>query len=428
LSKKKEREKERVRKAKEQEKSSEETITCPSEVEETTGTHKVVEPVEEEQVNSDGLSMIARSVEAVHGEHSVMYLGEHPDYGHVKRWVSTQNRALDWIISGKADGTGGLPSGRIVEFFGDPSSGKSLLLAHVLAETQKRGGIAALVDAEATFDWKFAEHIGLDPNNMLYSTAYEKTKKTIKVPSRMLKPEGEENGKLVEVEIETVTAASVERTAKIISDLIDVTRFKYPNSLFVIGLDSVAILTTEHELDQPDKRDLTKAQGLRKFVRELEGKLAELDILLICTNHTIARIDMNPFVRKVGPKETKVTPGGSGLPFGSSLRLDLNRGIDIKEKHHGTEIVTGHQIWAFTHKSKVFPARKRILLEMNFDKGLDPNSGLLDILVAKGVIEEMGSAVYRYKGERFKSHKMDKYKGFDEIVERFPEILTAANE
>ena len=210
--------------------------------------------------------------------------------------------------------------------------------------------------------------------------------------------------------------------------MIDVTRYKYPNNLFVIGLDSVAILTTEHELDQPDKKDLTKAQGLRKFVRELEGKLAELDILLICTNHTIAKIDMNPFVRVVGPKESKVTPGGSGLPFGSSLRLDLNRGIDIKEKHHGTEMVIGHQIWAFTHKSKVFPARKRIVLEMNFEKGLDPNSGLLGILVAKGVVDEMGSAIYRYKGERSKSHKMDKYKGFDEIVEKFPEILIIPNE
>lgn len=369
---------------------------------------------------SEGLSMIAHSLEATHGERAMVFLGENQDYTKVKHWVSTQNLALDWILSGKADGSGGLPSGRIVEFFGDPSSGKSLLLAHVLAETQKRGGIAALVDSEATFDWGFAERIGLNPRNMLYSKAYRKEKKKIKISNN--------EGNSEEIEIEAVVSASVERATKIISDLIDLTRYKYPDKLFVIGLDSVAILTTEHEIDEPDKKDLTKAQKLRQLVREVEGKLSELDVMLICTNHVIANIDMNPFVRKVGPKETKSTPGGSGLPFGSSLRLDLSRGIDIKEKHHGAEIVTGHEIWAFTHKSKVFPARKRVLIEMNYDNGMQPYSGLLNILAAKGIVDEMGSAVFRYKGERFKKHKMEKYMGFDQVVVKYPEILKSLDE
>lgn len=405
------RKKEILRKAKEE-------PVMEGKIEETE--EKIEEEVEVEEDLGEGMSMIARSMEAIYGERSVMYLGEHPDYGKVKNWISTQSLALDWIISGKADGAGGVPCGRIVEFFGDPSSGKSLLLAHVLAEVQKRGGIAALVDAESTFDWKFAERIGLNPNEILYSRAYRREKRKVKLP--------DESGKLVDTEIEAVVAASVERTTKIISDLVDITRHKFPKKLFVIGLDSVAVLTTEHELDEPDKKDLTKAQGLRKFVRELEGKLAELDILLICTNHTIANIDMNPFIRKVGPKELKSTPGGSGLPFGTSLRLDLARGIDVKEKHHGAEIVTGHQIMAFTHKSKVFSARRRIMLEMKYDSGIDHYSGLLDILVAKNIVEEMGQAVYRYKGERFKSRKMEKYKGFTEIVEKYPEILKTIEE
>jgi len=366
-------------------------------------------------LSSEGLSQIARSVEAIHGEESMIYLGDHPDYGSVKNWISTQNFALDWIISGKADGSGGLPSGRIVEFFGDPSSGKSLLLAHVLAEVQKRGGIVALVDAESTFDWNFAKAIGLEPENLLYSTAYTKEKRKVKIP--------DEAGKMEEVEIDSIISASVERVTKIIEDLIDVVRYKYPDLLFVIGLDSVAVLTTEHEIDAPDKRDLTKAKAIRTFVRKLEGKLSKLDVMLICTNHTIANIDMNPFVRKVGPKELKSTPGGSGLPFGTSLRLDLARGKDIKEASHGAEVVIGHEIWAFTHKSKVFPARKRIVIEMKYDKGIDPYSGLLDIMALKGIVEEMGEKVYRYKGERFKERRMNKYKGFDEIIIKYPELL-----
>jgi len=363
----------------------------------------------------EGLSQIARTVEAIHGEESMIFLGDHPDYGAVKNWISTQNLALDWIVSGRADGTGGLPSGRIVEFFGDPSSGKSLLLAHVLAEVQKRGGIAALVDAESTFDWNFAKTIGLIPENLLYSTAYTKEKKKVKIP--------DEAGKMEEIEIDSIVSASVERVSKIIEDLIDVVRYKYPDLLFVLGLDSIAVLTTEHELNEPDKRDLTKAQAIRKFVRNLEGKLSKLDVMLICTNHTIANIDMNPFQRKVGPKELKSTPGGSGLPFGTSLRLDLARGKDIKEASHGAEVVTGHEIWAFTHKSKVFPARKRIVVEMKYSQGLDRYSGLLDILAMKGIVEEMGSATYRYSGTRFKKHKLDKYPGLSDILEKYPEIL-----
>ena len=358
------------------------------------------------------MSRIARSLESLHGEKSMIYLGDYPDYATVKRWVSTHNRAIDYIISGKADGTGGFPCGRIIELFGDPSSGKSLLLAHVLAETQRMGGIPALVDAEATFDWSFAERIGLNPKNMLYTKAhrYERTKRKIIG----------KNGKIEDVEIESVVAASVERVAQILKDLIDITCHEHPGVLLVIGLDSVAILTTEHELDAPDRRDLTKAQALRKFVRDLEGKISELDIMLICTNHVIANIDANPFIHKVGPRELKSTPGGSGLPFGSSVRLDLKRGKDIKENN----VIVGHEIWAFTHKSKVFPARKTSVVEMRFDRGIDPNSGLLDVLVNQNIVEEMGSAVYRFKGERFKRHKMEKYKGFDEIIESHPEILT----
>lgn len=375
-------------------------------------TEQIEEPTEERSELSNKMSRIAKSLETIHGERSMIYLGDNPEYAMVKRWVSTQNKSLDWIISGRADGTGGLPCGRIIELFGDPSSGKSLMLAHILAATQKLGGIPALIDAEATFDWNFAKSIGLNPKEMLYTKAYRKEKVKKKVIGK--------TGKVEEVEIEVVVAASVERTTQLLMDLIDITCYEHPGVLLVIGLDSVAVLTTEHELDEPDKKDLTKAGELRKFVRKLEGKISELDIMLICTNHVIANIDANPFIHKVGPREMKSTPGGSGLPFGSSLRLDLKRGKDIKENN----VVIGHEIWAFTHKSKIFPARKTTIVDMKFDKGVEPNSGLLDLLVNHSVVEEMGSAIYRYKGERFKRHKMEKYQGFDDIIAKHPEILS----
>jgi recombination protein RecA len=410
------------------------SIPEPPVVEEKTEAIPVVEggeagqPVPSPQAPPSALagamSKIASTMSQQFGDKSMLFLAEHPEYAKVKNWVSTQSCTLDWILSGKADGTGGLPVERVTELFGDPSSGKSLLLAHILSEAQKRGGIPVLYDVEATFDMYFAQRIGLDINGLLYTKAYEIVKRKKKILGA--------DGKLHEEMIDIRIPSTVERMLEMMENLIDVTYHEYPGILLVIGLDSVAGLSTEHELDEPDKRDLTKATGMRKFVKMMEAKMADQNCMLIATNHVTAKIDMKmPWERQKGrpqgPKEDKNQPGGSGLPFGSSVRIDLTRGIDIEE---GVGNVVGHQIYIFSHKNKVFSPHKRAIVEMRFDSGLDRYSGLAEILVRKDVIEDLGDQVFRYKGQRFKRRAQDRPKmiGLAEVIEKNPELLSLANE
>lgn len=371
------------------------------------------------------MSKLAATMSKKFGDKSMLFLKEHPDYAKVKNWISTQNYALDWVCSGKADGTGGLPIGRIIELFGDPSSGKSLLLAHVLSEVQKRGGIPVLYDVEGTFDMYFATRIGLDINKLLYTKAYQEVKRKKKVLG--------EDGKLHELLIDVKLPATVEKMREMIEELIDITYYESPGALLVIGLDSVAGLATTHELEEPDKKDLTKASEIRSFIKSIEAKMADSNCIFIATNHVIANIKIeNKFEKKTwkkeGPKEDKSAPGGSGLPFGSSVRLDLTRGYDIKE----SKVLTiGHEINVFSHKNKVYSPHKQAVIEMKFETGVVRYSGLLPILVAKGVTEEMGDQVFRYKGIRFKERPQErpaKYPGLEEIINKHPEILSEANE
>jgi recombination protein RecA len=384
---------------------------------------------------ANAMSRIAQTMSKQFGDKSMLFLKEHPDYAKVKNWVSTQNYALDWILSGKADGTGGLPVERVIELFGDPSSGKSLILAHILAEAQRRGGIPVLYDVEATFDMYFAQRIGLDINNLLYTKAYENVKRNKKI---LVEKEVEVGGKkqkkmvLEEQKIDIRIPSTVERMQEMMENLIDVTYHEYPGILLVIGLDSVAGLSTEHELDEPDKRDFTKAQGIRKFVKMMEAKMADQNCMLVVTNHVTAKLDMKmPWERqkgrKQGPKEDKNQPGGSGLPFGSSVRVDLTRGTDIEE---GIGNVTGHQIYVFSHKNKVWSPHKQTVVEMKFDSGLDRYSGLLEVLIKKDVIEDMGDQVFRYKGQRFKKKPQERprFIGLAEVIDKNPELLSLANE
>jgi recombination protein RecA len=373
---------------------------------------------------SKTMSRIARAMVKQYGEKSMLYLKEHPDYTKVKNWISTQNYALDWICSGRADGTGGLPVGRITELFGDPSSGKSLLLTQILSEVQKRGGIAVLYDPETTFEELFATRVGLDINKLMYS-------KGIKEVDRK-KPVMSKDGKIVREMVKIQSPATVERMQEEIETLIDTVYREIPDALLAIGLDSVAALSTDSEL-AGNAPVASKAGPIRTFVKMLEGKMADRNCIFIPTNHVIANIrienrwEKKEKIVKEGPREDKSAPGGSGLPFGSSVRLDLTRGYDIRE---GKILVVGHEIYAYTNKNKVWPAHKAAVVDMYFDRGMDRCSGLLEILVAKEIVEELGDQVFRYKGTRFKrkAQPTPKYIGLSEIVVKYPEILSLAND
>ncbi len=383
----------------------------------------------ETDLRSEKMSRIAKTIAGQHGDNSMLYLKEHPEYAKVQNWVSTQSVAIDLICSGKADGSGGLPVGRIVELYGDPSSGKSLLLTQILAEVQRRGGIAVLYDPEATFDSYFASRVGCNVEELLYTKGYKDVERDKMVLSK--------DGNLSKQRIKVRMPATVERLRAEIEQLIDVTNYEMPGTLLCIGLDSVAAMSTEHELDEPDARDLTKAHEIRTFVKMLEAKIADRNIIFIATNHVIAKINMKnkwekkDLKRREAPQDDKTAPGGSGLPFGSSVRLDLIRGRDITQNK---VLVVGHEIYLFTNKNKCYSAHKQTTVDMYFDSGLDRYSGFMEVLLAKEIIEDVGDLVYRYKGTRFKRKHQTKgpgkseYIGLDELIEKHPEILTMANE
>lgn len=363
------------------------------------------------------LSRVAATLSRQFGQRSMLYLREHPDYAKVQSWIPTGNYSINWICSGRA--TGGIPAGRVIDLYGDPSCGKSLMLAHILAETQKLGGIAVLYDVEATFDRMFGERIGLDWADLLYTKAYRLEKKDAEIIGT--------DGKVKKVKMDKAVGASVQRLLTMLDEAIDLLHYEFPDRLVTIGVDSVSNLTTEHELDVGvEKKDLSKAGSVRQMMRMLEGKMSDLNITLVVTNHITANIDANPFARRTyGPKQEKSAPGGSGIPFASSIRLDLTRGHDVTV---GKFDVIGHEIKVHTFKNKVFASKKTSYVEMFFDKGLDPLSGFVDFLVAKDIVEELGDKIFRYKGKRFKRHKMHPYPGFDEMVDKYPELLTALDE
>lgn len=372
-----------------------------------------------EEITQQGkLSRVAATLARHFGDKSMMYLREHPDYAKVQYWISTGNYAMNWACSGRAVG-GGIPAGRVIDLFGDPSCGKSLVLAHILAETQKAGGIAVLYDVEATFDRLFAERIGLNWSDLLYTKAYRKEKRQVDLV--------QSDGKIKKVTIDKAVGASTQRVLEMLDETIDIMHHEFPDQLITIGVDSVSNLTTEHELDVgTEKKDMTKAGSVRQMMRLLEGKMSDMNVTLVITNHTTVNIDANPFAkRKYGPHQDKGTPGGSGVPFASSIRLDLARGHDIAVNKFD---VVGHEMKVHVFKNKVHQAKKTVFVDMTFEKGVEPYSGLVDVLVNKDVVEELGEKVYRYKGKRFKRNKMHPYPGFDEMVAKYPELLEALNE